>query len=143
MTPELFLIALIAGRVVAIETAQVDSVVDLGEIVAVPRAGASIRGLTALRSRVITVIDTGTALRLATTPDTARRAVITRVDGHPYAILVDALEDVAPFQRLPLTSGLAMEGGWASVANGMIEREGQPVLVVDLAALVPDVAAAV
>lgn len=142
MSCELFLIALIAGRAVAIETGQVDSVVDLGEIVAVPRAGASIRGLTALRSRVITVIDTGRALGLANTPDPARRAIITRVDGHPYAVLVDALEDVASFQRLPLTSGLAIEGGWATVAKGMIERDGKPVLVVDLAALVPNVAAA-
>lgn len=142
MSSELFLVALIAGRGVAIETGQVDSVVDLGAIVAVPRAGTSIRGLTALRSRVITVIDTGIALGQANTPDTARRAIITRVDGHPYAILVDALEDVASFQRLPLTSGLALDRGWARVANGLIERDGAPMLIVDLAALIPDVAAA-
>ena len=34
---ELFLIAQIAGRGVAIETGQVDSVVDIAEIVAVPQ----------------------------------------------------------------------------------------------------------
>ncbi|WP_333978143.1 chemotaxis protein CheW [Sphingomonas aerolata] len=86
---ELFLIAHIAGRGVAIPAEQVGSVVDIGDVVAVPQAEAAIRGLTALRSRVVTVIDTGTALGLAPTPETARRAVITQVDGHDHAILVD------------------------------------------------------
>lgn len=134
---ELFLIAQIAGRGVAIETGQVDSVVDIAQIVAVPRAEAAIRGLVALRSRVVTVIDTGTALGLDPTPEGARRAVITRVDGHPYAILVDALEDVATFERQPLSSGLALDRGWAAVGVGLVERDGEPLLVVDLAALVP------
>ena len=62
---ELFLVAHIAGRGVAIPASQVDSVVDLGEIVAVPRAEGCIKGLAALRSRVVTVIDTGLALGLA------------------------------------------------------------------------------
>jgi purine-binding chemotaxis protein CheW len=134
---ELFLIAHIAGRGVAIETGQVDSVVDIAEIVAVPRTEAAIRGLIALRSRVVTVIDTGTALGLDPTPDDARRAVITRVDGHPYAILVDSLEDVATFERQPLSSGLALDRGWAAVGVGLIERDGEPLLIVDLATLVP------
>ena len=134
---DLFLIAHIAGRGVAVPTEQVDSVVDLGEVVAVPRAAASVRGLSALRSRVLTVIDTGTALGIDPMPDTCRRAVITRVDGHHYAILVDALEDVARFESLPLSSGLALDRGWSSAGVGLIERDGEPLLVLDLAALVP------
>ena len=134
---DLFLIAHIAGRGVAIDAAQVDSVVDIGEIVAVPRAEAFVRGLAALRSRVVTVIDTGIALGLAPTPDTMRRAVITIVDGHHYAILVDSVEDVAPFVRLPLSSGLALRGGWASVGTGLVERDGEPLLIIDLAAVLP------
>ena len=133
----LFLIAHIAGRGVAIETSQVDSVVDIAEIVAVPRAEAAVRGLVALRSRVVTVIDTGTALGLDPTPDSARRAVITRIDGHHYAVLVDELEDVSVFDRQPLSPGLALDRGWAQVGVGLVERDGEPLLIVDLAALVP------
>ncbi|NYD90757.1 chemotaxis protein CheW [Sphingomonas melonis] len=133
----LFLIAHIAGRGVAIETSQVDSVVDIAEIVAVPRAEAAVRGLVALRSRVVTVIDTGTALGLDPTPDTARRAVITRIDGHHYAILVDELEDVSVFDRQPLSPGLALDHGWAQAGVGLVERDGEPLLIIDLAALVP------
>ncbi|MEG8026726.1 chemotaxis protein CheW [Sphingomonas aerolata] len=134
---ELFLIAHIAGRGVAIPAEQVGSVVDIGDVVAVPQAEAAIRGLTALRSRVVTVIDTGTALGLAPTPETVRRAVITQVDGHDYAILVDSLEDVAPFERLPLSSGLALNHGWAAAASGLVDRDGEPMLVLDLTAVVP------
>ena len=134
---ELFLVAHIAGRGVAIAAAQVDSVVDIGEVIAVPRAAAFVRGLAALRSRVVTVIDTGTALGLAPTPDTVRRAVITVVEGHHYAILVDSVEDVAPFARLPLSSGLALQGGWAAAGTGIVERDGEPLLVLDLAAVIP------
>jgi purine-binding chemotaxis protein CheW len=133
----LFLIAHIAGRGVAIETSQVDSVVDIAEIVAVPRAEAAVRGLVALRSRVVTVIDTGTALGLDPTPESARRAVITRIDGHHYAILVDELEDVSVFDRQPLSPGIALDRGWAQVGVGLVERDGEPLLIVDLAALVP------
>ncbi|WP_375422389.1 chemotaxis protein CheW [uncultured Sphingomonas sp.] len=134
---ELFLIAHIAGRGVAIETAQVESVVDIAEIVVVPRAETTVRGLVALRSRVVTVIDTGTALGIEPTPDHSRRAVITRIDGHHYAILVDSLEDVAPFDRLPLSSGLALDNGWAAAGTGIVERSGEPMLIIDLAALIP------
>lgn len=134
---ELFLIAQIAGRGVAIATTQIESVVDIAEVVAVPRTEAAVRGLVALRSRVVTVIDTGTALGLDSTPDTARRAVITPIDGHHYAVLVDALEDVALFERQPLSSGLTLDRGWGQVGVGLVERDGEPLLIVDLAALVP------
>jgi purine-binding chemotaxis protein CheW len=141
MLMDLFLIAHIAGRGVAIESGQVDSVVDIGDVVAVPLADRAVRGLAALRSRVVTVIDTGIALGLDPTPTGARRAVITRVDGHHYAVLVDSLEDVALFKRLPLSSGLALDRGWARAGAGMVERDGEPLLIVDLAAVVPSLAA--
>ncbi len=139
---ELFLVACIAGRWVAIETGQVESVVDLGEIVAVPGATRAIRGLAALRSRVVTVVDTGIALGVDQTPVDASRAVIIWIDGHHYAVLVEALEDVREFVRLPLSRGLVLGAGWATIGTGLIERDGEPLLIVDLAALVPTFAAA-
>ena len=139
---ELFLVAHIAGRGVAMATGQVDSVVDIGEVVAVPRAEAAVRGLTALRSRVVTVIDTGVALGLEPMPAATKRAVITRVDGHFYAILVDSLEDVAEFDAQPLSSGLALDRGWQVAGTGIVDRDGEPLLIVDLAAVVPSLAAA-
>lgn len=133
---ELFLIASIDGRGIAIEAGQIDSVIDVGEVVAVPRADTAIRGLAALRSRVATVVDTRIVLGLAPMPATARRAMTAQVDGHLYAFLVDALEDVAPFERQPLVSGVTLGQGWHDAGTGMISRDGEPLLIVDLAALV-------
>lgn len=132
---ELFLIAHVAGRWVAIDAAQVDSVVDIGEIVAVPRAAPSVRGLAALRSRVITVIDPRVALDQPATRDIGR-AVIARLDGHHYAFLVEALEDVAPFERVAL-SVAASDRGWSAASAGVIVRDDEPLMVLDLAALLP------
>ncbi len=137
---ELFLIARIAGRTVAINSDQVDSVVDIGEITPVPRTGPEVRGLAALRSRVVMVIDTHAALGLPTSDLPPSRAVITMVEGHHYAILVDALEDVAPFVRTALTNGIAVDGGWARAGCGIVDRDGDPILAIDLRALVPAMA---
>jgi purine-binding chemotaxis protein CheW len=136
MMSGLFLIAHLAGRAVAIDSAQVESVVDIGTIVPVPRAEAQVRGLAALRSRVVTVIDPRAVIG-GSCHVGGSRAVITRIDGHHYAILVDTLEDVAPFEFRPLASGVVLEGVWSSIGYGTIELDGEPILTVDLRALVP------
>ena len=133
----LFLIAQIAGRTVAIDSAEVESVVDIGTIVPVPRAERHIRGLAALRSRVVTVIDTRAALGLDPGAVEATRAVITIVDGHHYAVLVDALDDVAPFDLTALAAGIRLDNGWSQIGRGIVERDGEPILVIALDALIP------
>ena len=132
----LYLIAQIAGRTVAIDSDQVESVVDIGEVTAIPRAAEHVRGLAALRSRVVTVVDTQSALGLQGGSG-AKRAVITRVEGHHYALLVDSLDDVAPFDLLPLAGGVALDSAWRNAGRGIVEREGEPILAIDLASLVP------
>ena len=138
---ELFLVAEIGGRAVAISADQVESVVDIGAVTPVPCADARVRGLAALRSRVVTVINSCAALELPCPGDAAKRAVITHIDGHPYAMLVEGVEDVAGYEAQPLTNGIALEAGWASVGTGVIEHGDEPVLVIDLRALVPGLAA--
>lgn len=139
---ELFLVTRVAGRGVAIAASQVVSVVDIGDIVQVPGATGAVHGLAALRSRVVTVIDTALALGLPPTRGGAHRAVIVRVDGHDYALMVEDLADVAPFDRLPLSPGVALDRGWAVAGAGLVERDGEPLLILDVAALVPNMATA-
>lgn len=133
---ELFLVAAIAGRAVAIPSDMVDSVIDLGAIVPVPGAPRHIVGLTALRSRVVTVIDAAASLGVESPRRAAGRAVVTTVSGHVYAILVDRLDDVAAFTRQPLANGVRLDSGWARAARGIVSRDGEGVLVIDPAELV-------
>lgn len=133
----LFLIAHVAGRTMAIEADHVESVVDIGTIIAVPRTNGHVRGLAALRSRVVTVIDTVAALGMDANGSDPKRAVITKVDGHHYALLVDTLDDVAPFELEPIAAGVALTGAWRDAGRGLVQRDGEPILAVDLRALVP------
>ncbi len=139
---ELFLIVNLAGQWVAVAADQVESVVDIGDIVTVPCVEPSVSGLAALRSRVVTVIDTRCALGFAASETASKRAIITVHDGHYYAVTVDALDDVAPFMRVAVAgvigSGLVgTSGGWNDVGTGLITRNDEPMLVVDLARLIP------
>lgn len=136
MNGELHLIASIAGRTVAFKSGVVDSVVDLEQVVPVPRAAPGVAGIAALRSQVVTVIDPQVQFGMITGGEQPRRAVVTKVEGHSYAILVDALHDVAPYYPAPIPAGMALEGGWAAASHAMIEHGGAPVIVLCTGALV-------
>ena len=138
----LFLLARIADRTVAIPVDQVESVVDIGPIIPVPGAPAFVIGLAALRSKLMTVISSRTVLGAPIGTMTAKRAVVTVIDGHQYAILVNELEDAAEFDLKPLPPGLPISGAWRTVASGVVECAGEPLLAINLRALVPPAAMA-
>src|SRR5689334_18908704 len=64
---ELLLVVTIAGERVALPAAAVESVVELDTLIPVPRAAPHIAGLSALRSRVLTVVDCMRSLELGDT----------------------------------------------------------------------------
>ena len=137
MNRGLYLMARIAGRAVAIPADCVESAVDLGAITPAPLAAPGVVGLAALRSRVVTVIDPRVLLACGGPGELPNRAVVSLVDGHAYAILVEALDDVAEFDTVALPPGVQLGAGWAKAGTAVIDQPGEPVLVVDLAALVP------
>ena len=93
---ELLLVVTIAGERVALPAAAVESVVELDTLIPVPRAAPHVAGLSALRSRVLTVIDCMRSLELGVTDcsDGIREAAVVELDGHHYALIVDLVEDV-------------------------------------------------
>ncbi len=134
---ELLLIVTIAGSRVAFPAAKVESVVELEALSPVPRAPAHVAGLSALRSRVLTVIDCQRSLELATTDLTGlREAAVVEVDGHHYALTVDAVEDVVEALSDPVPVRAAMGVGWERVGLGMIETEEGPLLLINIDALI-------
>ena len=137
---ELLLIVAIAGNRVAFPAVQVESVVELDTLIPVPRAPAHLAGLSALRSRVLTVIDCRLSLELDAKPrpdgELLLEAAVVELDGHFYALIVDTVEDVIEALSNPVAVRGAMEPGWQRVAIGMVETEEGPMLLVDVAALV-------
>ena len=140
---QLLLIVSIAGSRVALPAADVESVVELDALIPVPRAAPHVAGLSALRSRVLTVIDSVRALDLGESDcsDGIREAAVVELDGHHYALIVDAVEDVVDALSEPSPIRAAMGDGWERVSLGMVETEQGPLLLVDIAALVSGEAA--
>lgn len=135
---ELLLIVAIAGQRVALPSAAVESVVELEALIPVPRAAPHVAGLSALRSRVLTVIDCKRSLELgsADTSGAIREAAVVDLDGHYYALIVDAVEDVVECHSEPAPVRAGMEAGWERVAKGMVETEAGPLLLVDVGMLI-------
>ncbi len=134
----LLLIVTIAGQRVALPAAAVESVVELDTLIPVPRAAPHVAGLSALRSRVLTVIDCIRSLELGSTQcaDGIREAAVVELDGHHYALMVDLVEDVVEAMSEPTPVRAAMGRGWERVSTGMVETEQGPLLLVNVAALI-------
>lgn len=135
---ELLLVVSLAGRRIALRAADVHSVIELDALTPIPRAPAHVAGLSALRSRVLTVIDCRRSLELdASAAQAARpKAAVIEFESHLYALLVDTVEDVVESRSECAPLGTALEGGWVRAALGMIETAEGPLLLVDVAGLV-------
>jgi purine-binding chemotaxis protein CheW len=134
---ELLLVVTIAGERVALPASSVESVVELDTLIPVPRAAPHVAGLSALRSRVLTVIDCMRSLDLGQSDCSGgiREAAVVELDGHHYALIVDLVEDVVEALSDPVPVRAALGPGWERVSQGMIETESGPLLLIDVAAL--------
>ncbi|MEM6584241.1 MAG: chemotaxis protein CheW [Pseudomonadota bacterium] len=134
---DLLVMAQIAGRRCALQAGDVKSVIELGAITPVPRSPDFIAGITALRSQALTVIDCRIALGFREISwATDHRAAVVAVGGYSYALIVDAIEDIATGQSTPdeVPGGFGSE--WSRVATGMVETAIGPALLIDLPALI-------
>jgi purine-binding chemotaxis protein CheW len=129
--PSLYLLARIADETIALPADRIGSVVEVEEIAAVPRVPTHVAGLFALRSRVLTVIDTRASLQMGAIEQAGTlTAVIVDVDGHSYALLVDEVEDVIEAGS-PEACPALLSGAWRRAARGTIRHGDQAILVID------------
>lgn len=134
---QLYLLATLAGTRIAVETGEVEAVVRLTDISPVPGMGAHVAGLSALRSRVLTIIDVAALIRGEATPIEQRGlAIIANISGHSYGLMVDSVSDICrvPEGELPLRGQLAP--AWTPYARALVEHDGHPWLLVSLAAFI-------
>ncbi|WP_454882760.1 chemotaxis protein CheW [Sphingomonas oryzagri] len=134
---DLKLIARVAGQEVAISADAVESVVEIDAITPVPLAARHIAGLAALRSRVLTIIDTYAALELGQSPrDGVIQAIVVTIDNHLYGLLVDEVVDVAAITGDPQPLHAGLSQGWAHAALGLVEHQDHALLLLDPARIV-------
>jgi purine-binding chemotaxis protein CheW len=132
----LLLIVRLAGERVAFPAADVEAVVEIDMVVPAPGTPPHVAGLAALRSRVLTVIDCPASLGLPAGEVPHRDAVVAVVDGHPYALLVESVEDVieAESDAVPLPAQTSPV--WRRAAKAMVPAGGELLLLVDVGALI-------
>lgn len=129
---DLLLIASLAGRRIAFPASEVEAVVELEGLTPAPRAAPHVAGLSALRSRVLTVIDGLASLEFGRSGQAGlNQAIVVPSGGHTYALLVDDVEDVVEATAPPIPVNAPLGAGWDRVAIGMIEAESELFLLVD------------
>ena len=130
------LLVSIAGERAAVASEIIRSVVELDGVTPVPRAPEHIAGLAALRSRAMTVVDCRRALELPEADGPTTLAVVVEIEDFLYALVLDAVEEVVPFDVEPSEIRSDLLPGWARAALGMIETSAGPALVIDPAKLI-------
>ena len=134
---ELLLIVRFGGQRVALRAADVEAAVELDALTPVPGAPPHVAGLASLRSRVLTVIDCAASLDpRARVSDGSCEAVVAVVDGHPYALLVEGVEDVVESEGGEAAPIASLTPGWARIARGAVDAGGDFLLLSDIEALV-------
>ncbi|PZU60563.1 MAG: chemotaxis protein [Sphingobium sp.] len=134
---QLYLFTTVAGTLVAVRSDEVEAVVRVTDISPVPGMPVHIAGLSALRSRVLTMIDAGAVVHGVKTPPERRSlAIIADIAGHSYGLMVDAVSDICPVAEGELPLRGRIDAAWAPFARGIVENDGEPYLLVSLAMFV-------
>jgi purine-binding chemotaxis protein CheW len=134
---ELYLIAYIDGCRIAINSGRIESIVQIPEIIFVPRTDPSIAGLFALRSRVLTLIDsqyfvTGNRQQLAK----GCLAVVVEISGHHYGLAVDKVEDVVSISYEVIQKSISPSSKWKPIVSDIAQVDDHLVMILDPAKMV-------
>ena len=133
----LFLIAHIDGARVAIDSQHIESLVHVQEVIAVPKCDPSVAGLFALRSRVLTLIDSQYLVTGQNKPvHKGALAVVAEISGHHFGLLVDSVEDVVTITPEQIENNVKPAKAWAPLVIGTASVGGEMVMILDPARLV-------
>jgi purine-binding chemotaxis protein CheW len=127
MSSGLYLVACIGTTTVALPAETVEAVVRIDAVVPVPCAPPAVIGLAAIRSRVLTLLDT--ALIAGESKADSQLMAIISIDGHGYGLALEWVEDVIAIDGFgAVPAGLT--GAWAQLADGMADHDGRAILLI-------------
>jgi len=127
----LVVLATIGQQRVAIDAAAVEAVIDIVGVEPVPFAPAHVIGLAAVRSQVLTVVDTAIAVGLAAL-EPAGRALVATIAGHRYALRVTSVEDAVPAPSSEPVFADMLDKGWSRTAVARLPIDDEFALLIDL-----------
>lgn len=133
---DLVLLTRIARRPAVFRASDIGSIIEIDTVTPIPQAPDFVAGLAALRSRALTVIDSRKALGMVEPGPTDPRSPVVEIAGHPYALLVDKVEDVVAANGSPTPVAATLGPQWTRCAHGMIETAAGPAILIDVSALI-------
>lgn len=134
MSHDLHVICRIGSEAVALSATNIESVDRIGAVTAVPGAPATVMGLVAMRSRILTLLDCAVISGEPHDPSAQSMAILS-IDGHGYGLALAAIEDVLPLANIrPLPSPVAPR--WHCLAPQLVDIHGRTLLVIDPARIV-------
>jgi purine-binding chemotaxis protein CheW len=137
---QLYLFARIAGTPIAVASGEVEAVVKLGDVSPVPGMPLHIAGLSALRSRVLTVIDAAALIRGSATPAAERSlAIVADIAGHSYGLMVDAVTDICAVADGEQSLRGTLDAAWRPHGQALINGPEGVSLLVSLASFIDPV----
>lgn len=134
---ELFLLADVDGTTVAIASAAVESVVRVPDFTPVPRVDPLVAGIFALRSRVLTLIDTQFAVtgKQRSVPENAL-AIIAEIGGFHFGLLVDSVNDVVTVLPEQYETGFTPSSNWMNITTGLVNVGGKVIVILCPSAII-------
>ena len=133
---KLYLLAEFAGESVAINCSYIESVVHVQNVVSVPRCDKSVAGIFALRSRVLTLVDskyvvTGEPSELGL----KLLAVIMEIAGHSYGLLIDRAYEVVSISDAQQVNNVSVAPQWQAIVSCLAVVDGKSTMVIEPEAL--------
>ncbi|MEE9434124.1 MAG: chemotaxis protein CheW [Sphingorhabdus sp.] len=130
--PKLYLLARIADELVALESDHVESVVHVDDVLRVPQSDPSVAGIFALRSRVLTLIDSQFPVTGKQAPEQSRAlAIIVEICGHTYGLWVDAVEDVVSLELGKSEKNILAAGAWQKLVREFTVHDGRTIMIIE------------
>lgn len=137
MTYPLYLFACVAGTPIAVRSEEVEAVVRFADISPVPGMPPHIAGLSALRSRVLTMIDIAALIDDRPHPRVrSQLAIVADLSGHSYGLIVDSVSDICAVPQAPLPLRSPLSPAWTPFVEAIVENEGTAHLLVALASFI-------
>jgi purine-binding chemotaxis protein CheW len=126
----------VGNHVFGVPVEQVQDILTLHAIAAVPLGPSEVRGMINLRGRIVTVVDVRTRLGLKPAEAGSSRSTmgVTVENGaESYTLLVDRVGDVVTLpSRLREPNPVTLDPLWRELADGVFRIDGNLLVILDV-----------
>lgn len=132
-----YLIFQLGGQAFCIHVGQVRDVLRTQKLTHVPLSASAIAGVMNLRGHIVTAVDARIALAIEPADAKGHEMnIVVEFRDNLYSIIVDSVRDVITFHASEMdTNPSILEGKLRDISNGVIKRDDELIICLDVARL--------